>query len=119
MINRVKMCYNKKSFRTLKEAQKNADKWNLRVYECPICYCFHTSSQEAPPEFVTKEEMQNRLLEQEKKIHTAYKSMIKKYQEKCRDNKKLTFENIKLKATLRDIEHINGSKRDESKTNTI
>lgn len=40
------MCYTKKSYFSKKEADKAADKFRLRVYTCPICYCFHTTSKE-------------------------------------------------------------------------
>ena len=46
---KMKMCGNKKSFRTKKLAEKTADKFDddYRVYECPICYCFHVTTTNA------------------------------------------------------------------------
>lgn len=40
------MCFTKKSYFNKPAANKAAEKYGLRVYSCPICYCWHTTSKE-------------------------------------------------------------------------
>lgn len=39
------MCDKKRSFETEARANKFARRFNQRVYECPICFCWHCTSQ--------------------------------------------------------------------------
>lgn len=41
-----RMCGRKKSFETESKANKNAKKNDLRVYHCPVCFCWHTTKKE-------------------------------------------------------------------------
>lgn len=42
---RQKMCAKKMAFRTEGAALRVAEKFEHRVYECPICFCWHTTSK--------------------------------------------------------------------------
>ena len=55
-MSKLKMCSKKVSFNTKGKAEVVASKFNQRVYECPICFCWHTSSKENwKDEFVRRE----------------------------------------------------------------
>lgn len=86
------MCQNKVSFRTKATAESKAEKWGQRVYECPICFCWHcTSADDWKSEFVTVEEMGRRLRAQECKIRAEFN-------EKLRDkNREITLLKLKIK----------------------
>lgn len=58
MSRKERMCGPKLSFRTRAKAQEIADKYGQRVYECPVCFCFHCTSKENwQDEFITKHMM--------------------------------------------------------------
>lgn len=44
--SKAKMCKNKRSFHNKVAAEKVAERFGQRVYECPICFCFHCTSKE-------------------------------------------------------------------------
>lgn len=44
--SKTKMCKNKASFRSRERAEQVANNFGQRVYECPICFCFHCTSKE-------------------------------------------------------------------------
>lgn len=69
-VTRIKMCKGKLSFHTISAAKKIAIKYDQRVYECPICFCYHTTSLEDwRQEFFRKEEVEKKLLEQKTLIN--------------------------------------------------
>ena len=114
-ISRSRMCYKKKSYQTLGLANAAAEKFNLRVYDCPICSLWHTTSAtESPPEFVTKQHMDaeiKRLLkDQRDNIGKTNVSQSKKINELMRENKRLWKENIQLRSFIRDSKYINQPK---------
>ena len=55
MNRKERMCGPKLSFRTREKAEEVASKHGQRVYECPVCFCFHCTSKENwRDEFFTK-----------------------------------------------------------------
>jgi hypothetical protein len=40
------MCINKISFRNRDRAERSAAIYGQRIYECPICFCWHCTSKE-------------------------------------------------------------------------
>jgi len=86
---KAKMCDKKVSFRSFSKAQKVAEKYNQKVYECPICFCFHCTSKESwRDEYVDAEKHSNlvrdheKLLQMTKGYRTKIKSMGKLLEEK-------------------------------------
>ena len=77
-INRIKMCKGKVSFTNAGAAKRVAEKHGQRVYECPVCFCFHcTSKADWRDEFVP--------IEQYRLIVQKLEDLQKKYKEKtCR-----------------------------------
>lgn len=71
-INRIKMCKDKVSFTNEKAARKVAKLHDQRVYECPVCFCFHcTSSDNWKGEYVTRKEYEivmTELIRKRKKV---------------------------------------------------
>src|SRR5690242_3912356 len=67
--HKTKMCIRKVSFTTKAKAQAIADKFSQRVYECPICFCWHTTSKENwQDEFIRMEDHIVAMSQQESKI---------------------------------------------------
>lgn len=96
MQTRNKMCARKVSFRTKSVAQKVATKFNQRVYECPICFCFHTTNRENwKDEFVWRSEMELALKQQENKIRQPLNDKIRAL------NAKISTLEKELKKTLK------------------
>jgi hypothetical protein len=44
MIVKRPKCRSKVSFPSLIQAKRVADKFDQHVYECPVCFCWHTTS---------------------------------------------------------------------------
>lgn len=66
---RAKMCKNKTSFTSKGAALRVTEKYGQRVYECPVCFCFHcTSKSDWKEEFVPIEKYQNLNREYEKTL---------------------------------------------------
>ncbi len=79
MNSKAKMCLNKKAYYTKQKAQIDADKYGLRIYECPICFCWHTTSKENwKDEFITNEAHEKALKTLENKIRRELNEIIKK-----------------------------------------
>lgn len=75
---KLSMCGTKQSFRSRGAAEKIATKFNQRIYECPICFCWHcTKSQDWHDEFVRKDYMEKRLTQQESTIRGEMNSTIR------------------------------------------
>lgn len=76
-VNRLKMCKNKVSFTSKQAALKVAEKHNQRVYECPVCFCYHcTKLEDWKSLFVPVEEyesLERRCKIQKKKIERVGK----------------------------------------------
>lgn len=91
-MNRKKMCTNKVSFFTKEKAEKAAKRWGQRVYECPVCFCWHTTAREAwKDEFITLDKLNKILSQKEQEIRqkyekkkAAYVSIIKALEEKLK-----------------------------------
>jgi hypothetical protein len=108
MVNRVKMCKHKVSFTTIASAQKRADKHGQRVYECPICFCFHCTSKENwRDEFVEVEKYRNILKDNERLQSSKQKSDAKRKNLKVKINelervlKAMKKENAALKLKIK------------------
>lgn len=43
---RWRMCDRKKAYETQSKANKAAAKFDGYVYECPVCYCWHTTGKD-------------------------------------------------------------------------
>lgn len=60
IVKRLRMCKGKVSFTNKGAAVKAAEKHGQRVYECPVCFCFHcTKAEDWREEFVPVEKYQN------------------------------------------------------------
>jgi hypothetical protein len=73
------MCQNKVSFRSKDRAKAAGEKFGQRIYECPICFCWHCTSKENwKEEFITLEESKKRL-------STLEHELRRKFNEKLRE----------------------------------
>lgn len=107
---REKMCGKKASFQTKKAAELRASLFNQRVYECPICFCWHcTSKEDWRSEYYTESDVEKKVndakAEANKKIKTLNTSMNylkKEIAELRKENNKLSQEVIK-NSKLRNI----------------
>lgn len=78
MTSRKSMCLNKVSFRTKEKAEEAAARWGQRVYECPVCFCWHcTSLENWKYEFIAQEEC-------EKRMRTLECNLRREFNEKLR-----------------------------------
>lgn len=95
MINlktKKRMCHDKVSFHTKRGAMAVAKKFNQRVYECPICFLWHTTSSENwESEYVTAKHM-NKVITG---IENSYKSQIEQMQNQHKFNIRVLKEEIK------------------------
>jgi len=116
VLSRKKMCYDKKSYTTKRGAELAATYWNLRVYDCPICFCFHTTSKDNIPKFVTEEfmneEIQRHLKDQRKNIGAENAKLSTKINALVKENKTLWIENMKLRSFVRDSKHFQQPPKD-------
>lgn len=95
MTIRAKMCQNKVSFRTKGKAQAAGEKFGQRVYECPICFCWHCTNKENwKEEFVTVEECKKRMSTLENELRREFNE---KLHEKNSRISKLQCENKRLR----------------------
>ena len=102
LINRSKMCYKKASFQTEKAAVKVAKEHNQNVYECPICFCWHCTSQENwQLEFIPIDKY-NEILEQLEKLKTKHLEHKKNAGKTIFDLQQLVGDRGKK---LREVEH--------------
>jgi hypothetical protein len=66
MSLRMKMCKDKVSFTNIAAAKRRAEKFGQRVYECPVCFCYHcTSLEKWQDEFVPIKKYQRAMKEAE------------------------------------------------------
>lgn len=78
MVNKSKMCTRKVSFRTKRKAEAVALRYNQRVYECPICFCWHTTNRDNwKSEFIGAEEHRIAMASLEQKIRTELNAKLK------------------------------------------
>lgn len=100
-MNRSKMCVRKVSFTNKAKARKIADKFDQRIYECPICFCWHTTAKEKwQDEFVRVEDHIVALKQQESKIR----------EELNEKNRKLSNEVFELHKRIKEKKKTNSSK---------
>lgn len=78
-VNKIKMCKNKNSFQTIGAAKAAAKKFGQRVYECPVCFCYHcTSLDDWRSEFVTIEKHEELVKQNGFLVESAQKWQAKK-----------------------------------------
>jgi len=78
MSARSKMCEKKGSFYSRARAEKSAAKWGQRVYECPICFCWHcTSKDNWQEEFVDAEKARKQLVQLESTLRNEFNKKLK------------------------------------------
>lgn len=104
-MSKETMCGKKMVFRTRSFADKVALERNQRVYECPVCYCFHLTSKENwRQEFVAVEVMDQKIAEARSAGRREGKEKIKELniqvQDLLRKNKQLRMENHELRTNL-------------------
>lgn len=75
---RNSMCGKKVSYRTKAVAQTYAERHKLRVYECPICFCFHVTKAEKEVRFVPADLVDKHLTEELNKLKIEHRAQIKK-----------------------------------------
>lgn len=77
-VKRITGCKGKVSFTNVAAAKRAAEKHGQRVYECPVCYCWHcTSKPDWKDEFLPIEKYRNVLKENER-----LQKLVKKYRVK-------------------------------------
>lgn len=75
---RSKMCGPKIGFPTKHGAEVAAKKLGHRPYECPICFCWHTTkSKDWQSEYVLRSHMDRRLTQQETTIRRELNSKVR------------------------------------------
>lgn len=84
-VRRHKMCKDKVSFTTKKAALKRAEMFNQRVYECPVCFCFHCTSKEKIEDEFVGLEFHNRIVTEYQEQIERQKKKIKRYGKIIRD----------------------------------
>ena len=78
MASKAKMCRNKDSFYSRSRAEASAARWGQRVYECPICFCWHCTSKENwQDEFVDSEYARKRLVQLEATLRNEFNRTLK------------------------------------------
>lgn len=86
------MCLNKCSFFTKKKAQEYAEPYGQRVYECPICFCWHCTSKEHwKAEYVDGEYHKQEMANSERKLRTEYNERL------AEKNREITKLKLKIK----------------------
>lgn len=104
MSSRKKMCLNKVSFFTKKKAQAVAEVHSQRVYECPICFCWHcTSKEDWKSEYVDAEYHKKELLKARRELRTEYNQLLS---EKNRKINKLELKIKRLKMGYDDEDEL-------------
>jgi len=73
------MCLSKVSFRSKEKAQAVAAMHSQKVYECPICFCWHCTSKENwRNEYVDYQWHKKEMSEIERKLRTEYNALLAK-----------------------------------------
>lgn len=97
-INRAKMCKNKISFRSKAAALEKATKFNQRVYECPICFCWHTTSKENWEDLYVPIEKHQNLVRDTEKFKVKAEQTLIRYGKTIRDlNQIIHDQNLEIK----------------------
>lgn len=78
MTSRARMCQSKASFWSKERAEKSAAKFGQRVYECPVCFCWHcTSLENWRDEFVDADTAKRKLAALEVTLRTEFNAKRK------------------------------------------
>lgn len=79
MASRAQMCTKKVSFRSRGKAEAVAKQFGQRVYECPVCFCWHCTNKENwRDEFVDEEQVRKQLADLERRLRTEYNEILRK-----------------------------------------
>lgn len=77
MTKRSQMCKNKDSFWSRTRAEASAARWGQRVYECPVCFCWHCTSKENwRDEFVDAEKARRQLIQLESTLRNEFNTKV-------------------------------------------
>jgi hypothetical protein len=102
MQTRKKVCSSKDSFRSKTKAEAIAKKWGQRVYECPVCFCWHCTSKENwKDEFIDADTAKRQLVALEIRLRTEFNAKKKAMGKMI---SKLSWENSQLKKQLKRTE---------------
>lgn len=115
------MCGNKVPFPTRKSAQRVADKYEQRVYNCPVCHCYHTTSkQDWKEEYIHESQLKNHInnaTQVLRRDHKAYTSELKGTMESMRQDHA---EEVKaLNCRINEVQHELGMWRDAARTYAV
>src|SRR4051812_48359613 len=78
MVSRSKMCAKKGTFYSRQRAEASAAKWGQRVYECPICFCWHCTSKENwREEYVDAEKARIQMIQLESTLRNEFNKILK------------------------------------------
>ena len=98
------MCDNKRTFRSRHTAVQHAEKYNQKVYECPICFCFHCTTRENwRDEFVTIEKYNTLLVENEKLRKEGRNKVAFLGKELAKKNEQIRLLKLKIKNLRNDL----------------
>lgn len=91
---RTQMCSKKVSFRSRGKAEAIALQFGQRVYECPICFCWHcTNKADWRNEYIDEDEVKRRMADLERRLRTEYNERLRKKNSRIleleRENKNL------------------------------
>ncbi|HZZ82019.1 MAG TPA: hypothetical protein VFE62_26200 [Gemmataceae bacterium] len=79
MSAKKKMCGDKSTFYSKQRAVAHAAKYGQRVYECPICFCWHcTSKSNWRHEYVDAAQAKKDMQTLERKLRTEYNTILNK-----------------------------------------
>jgi hypothetical protein len=79
-LRRNKMCNDKRTYINITQASRVAEKFNQNVYECPICFCYHTTDRsDWKQEFVSIEKHE-RLKKEYNNLHKNYMKLKELYE---------------------------------------
>lgn len=94
MSARTKMCTNKVSFRCKEKAEAVAKQFGQRVYECPVCFCWHCTNKENwREEYVDADYMKQQMIYLERRMRNEM-------------NSKLHEKNVQISALHREIKNL-------------
>jgi len=87
-------CGKKIAFRTIRVAQKHAEAFEQNVYKCPVCFCYHCTSEDNwRQDLYSKAQMQQMETNIRTEVNAKFKDKLKE------KNIKIT----ELEKTIKDL----------------
>lgn len=78
MNSRKKVCGSKDSFWSRARAESIAERYGQRVYECPICFCWHCTSKENwRDEFIEADKARKQLVQLEATLRNEFNRKLR------------------------------------------